>query len=218
MQLLIATIIKEGGNMVIVFIIVCIILLIILLSSIHLKIEKLVVSNENITNKIKFEYSAFLELFFINKIKILSIKIDEKKLKRLNIKQKIKNMNLKRDMFSKKEIKKILDILNINLSEVNINLKIGTQNAIFTSAIVTIISTILGIVLAKLIKKYDRSKHKYEIIPIYQNENQIKLFLNCIIQVKLVHIICVIYLLIKKRRVKKNGRASNRRTYDYSYE
>ncbi len=57
------------------------------------------------------------------------------------------------------------------------------------------------------------------MLPIYEDKNRIKLILNCIIQVKLVHIISIIYYVVKKRKEKrKYERASNRRSYDYSYE
>lgn len=54
-------------------------------------------------------------------------------------------------------------------------------------------------------------------MPMYRFGNSINLSLNCIINVKMVHIIYVIYILLKKGMIK-NERTSNRGAYDYSYE
>lgn len=89
---------------------------------------------------------------------------------------------------------------------------------ILTSAIITALASIIGIGLARIIEIYNKEKYSYEIYPIYQNKNLIKLDLNCIIKVKMVHIISIIYLIVKKRRVEKSERTSNRMSYDYSYE
>ena len=98
------------------------------------------------------------------------------------------------------------------------NIKIGTEDIIFTSFIVTILSSLLGIGLAKAIKKYTENKFYYSILPVYGKNNMLDIDLNCIINVKLVHIIYVIYMFSKKRSEKKYERTSNRRSYDYSYE
>ena len=60
-------------------------------------------------------------------------------------------------------------------------------------------------------------KKKFTVLPLYNIGNVIKINLNCIIDVKIVHIIYVIYILFKKGR-NVNERASDRRAYDYSYE
>ena len=59
-------------------------------------------------------------------------------------------------------------------------------------------------------------KKAFSVYPLYNFGNSIKINLNCIIKVKIVHIIYVIYILLRRRN--KNERASNRRAYDYSYE
>lgn len=66
-------------------------------------------------------------------------------------------------------------------------------------------------------RNVDPNKTEFRIIPLYNFGNSIKFNLNCIISVKIVHIIYVIYILLKTRR-RKNERTSNRRSYDYSYE
>ena len=194
---------------------------VIILSTISVRIEKFKASNYNECGKLQIEYKIFFELLFLNKLKIFSIRIDKGMVKKLKVKEKVKDINFKQvktDMPSKKELKEIIKKLQIKLDKINLKVEIGTIDVIFTSAIITILAGIIGIVLARTIKKYDKEKYNYEIYPIYQNKNLINVNLNCIIKVKMVHIIFIIYLLLKKRRVEKHERASNRRSYDYSYE
>lgn len=194
---------------------------VIILSTISVRIEKFKVSNYNECEKLNIDYKVFFELLFLNKIKILSIKIDKELVDKLKVKEKVKNIDFKQaktNMPSKKDLKQIIKKLQIRIDKLNLKAEIGTIDVILTSAIITILASVIGIVFAKIIKKYDKEKYNYEIYPIYQNKNLIKVDLNCIIKVKMVHIISIIYLLVKKRRVEKNERTSNRRSYDYSYE
>ncbi len=209
--------------MILVFLCTFIILMITLfvLSTISIRIQKLKISNYNESGKLQYDYDIYFELLFLNKIKTLSIKIDKEKIYKLKLKQKMQKIDfkkMKKDMPKKDEVKGIIKKLDVKIDTFNLKLKIGTEDVIFTSAIVTILASIIGIILAKVIKEYKEEKYKYEIYPIYQNKNQIFLSLNCIIKVKVVHIISIIYLLLRKRRVDKDERTSNRRTYDYSYE
>lgn len=209
--------------MILVFLCTFILLLVIvvLLSTMSIRTEKLELSNYNKSGKLQYDYDIYFELLFLNKIKILSIKIDKGKIYKLKLKQKMQNIDfkkMKKDMPKKEEIKDIVKKLDVEIDTFKLKLKIGTEDVIFTSAIVTILASFIGIGLARVIKEYKEEKYKYEVYPIYQNKNQIFLNLNCIIKVKMVHIIFIIYLLLKKRRVDKNERTSNRRTYDYSYE
>lgn len=194
---------------------------VVILSTISVRIEKFNVSNYNEYGKFNVDYKIFFELLFLNKLKIFSIKIDKALVNKLNVKDKVKDINFKQvktDIPSKKELKEIIEKLQIKLDKLNLKVEIGTIDVIFTSVIITILASIIGIVFARVIKKYDKEKYNYEIYPIYQNKNLINVNLNCIIKVKMVHIIFIIYLLVKKRRVEKYERTSNRRTYDYSYE
>ena len=172
------------------------------------------------------DYSFFIELYFLDKIKIFSLMINPEKLeklnKKMNLETKIKQVNfskIKNELPNKNEIKELVKKLKIKLDEFHLILQIGTEDVIITSAIVTGIASILGIILAKLIKNYNDEKYRYEIMPVYKNKNMVKLSFDCIIKVKMIHIINIIYTLVSKRKEKiKYERTSNRRSYDYSYE
>lgn len=191
-----------------------------LLSTLKIRIEKLDLSNYT-KGKILNNYELHIELYLLNKIKILDIKINESVIGKLKLKDKFNNIDLqqlKKDMPNKKDMKEIIKKLDINLEQLDLKVDIGIDNVILTSAIVAIISAVLGIALSQVIKRYNKDSYKYVITPLYIGKNVIKVTLNCIIQVKVVHIIYIIYILFKKRRVYKHERTSNRRSYDYSYE
>lgn len=199
-------------------------ILLILLSTIRINVNKFNFNNETVSKKCN--YSFFINLYFLDKIKFFEIMINEERIKKLNqkmnIETKIKDIDFKKikgNLPSKKEIKNVIKRMNINLDEFHLILKVGTEDVIITSAIVTEIASILGIVLAKLIKNYNDEKYRYEIIPVYKNKNMVNLSFDCIIKVKMIHIINIIYTLLNKRKEKiKHERTSNRRSYDYSYE
>ena len=208
------------------FIILFLILLIllILLSTIRINVNNFQFNNKNVSNKC--DYCFLIQLYFLDKIKIFSLMIDKEKIKKLNkkmdIETKIKETDfkkVKRDLPSIKELKKATSKMHIKLEEFHLKLGIGTEDVIITSALVAGIASVLGVVLAKLIKNYNDEKYRYEIVPVYKNKNMVNLSFDCIIKVKMIHIINIIYRLLSKRREKiKYERTSNRRSYDYSYE
>lgn len=111
---------------------------------------------------------------------------------------------------------KIIKNLKLKIESLKLEINIGIEDAIYTSYAVAIIASILSILLPHLVKKQDIENIKYEIKPIY-NTLLFNLKLNSIISLKIVHIIYVIYNLVKKGR-DKNERTSNRRPYAYSHE
>ncbi len=208
------------------FIILFLILLILLIlfSTIRINVDKFNFNNETVSNKC--DYRFFINLYFLDKIKFFKVMINEERIKKLNqkmnIETKIKDIDFKKvkgNLPNKKEIKNVIKRINISLDEFHLILKVGTEDVIITSALVAGIASVLGIVLAKLIKSYNDEKYKYEIIPVYKNKNMVNLSFDCIIKIKMIHIIGIIYTLVNKRKEKiKHERTSNRRSYDYSYE
>lgn len=212
---------------VVFFIILFVILLVLVIicSTINIEIERLKISNAQ-TSKLQYDYLIFLELKFLNHIKVMRLTLDPEKIKKLNqrtkIKEKIQNIDIKdmkKDFIDKQEVKQLAKKLDIKLEQFYFCLEIGTKDVIITSGIIAIVASLIGIILPKLIRYYHHERYSYKVMPIYQNRNVIKLSLNCIIQVKVIHIINIIFTFVKKRKEsKKNERTSNRRSYDYSYE
>ena len=90
-----------------------------------------------------------------------------------------------------------------------------------TTYAIPFISTLISFFLKLTVKNVNlrnKREYYYKIEPVY-NTNIINLRLNCIINVKMVHIINIIYIFLnKKGRSDKYERTSNRRSYDYSNE
>lgn len=102
------------------------------------------------------------------------------------------------------------------INSLNLKINLGTENTILTSFLIPAISTFLSIILAK--KNVKTEKQKFEVSPIYNRGNLLNIAFQGIFEIKMIHIIKVICIKIKKRRVEKNERTSNRRSYGYSYE
>ena len=222
----------------IIFLIFIIIIFFILNSSFKLSIIKL---NINTQNKM-FDYEFKFGLYIFNKIKIISFKINKKKIEKIKneieqlknskalkliskidinkislkiekrLKQQIKNNNLN----NFKIIKIIIKNLKFQILKYNMNLEIGVDDAFYTSLLTVAISSLISIALKLTLKNL--KKCYYIILPIYEKGNILKLNLNCIINLKLVHIINIIYLINKEGRSDKYVRTSNRKSYDYCHE
>ena len=91
----------------------------------------------------------------------------------------------------------------------------GTEDAAITAIGVGLCYIIISNFLKEKIKEYKNID--YNILPIYQNKNILKIELDSIITLKMENIINIIKFM-KKGKVKKDVRTSNRRTYAYSNE
>ena len=167
------------------------------------------------------DYVIIIKLYALNILPILKINITKTKLEKLKLQEKIKSIDLKllddNQKFDKRfftAIKK-LDLL---IEKINLNISIGTEDASLTSIIVPVVSTVIAILLRKKIKNLDNQK--FTVNPIYQNQNLLNIYFSGIFGIKISHIINTIYILSKKEKkgVEDYERASNRRSYGYSYE
>lgn len=180
-------------------------------SMLEIDVKKIVYNSKSKTNF----FLIYIKLKFLGKITWAKIKIDNNKMKRYQcinnkILQKI-NLNVLNEIKELKKINKIPFILN----KVSLKLDIGLSDYFLTSLTIGILSTIISILIAKKIK--NKENCKYKINPIFINEPQIKIRLNCIISIKMVHIINTVYMLLKKGSEKDGEQTSNRRTYAYRH-
>ncbi len=204
--------------MILVFIILGIIILISLvmfifiLSSIKLKIKKLHISNTE--NKLKVDFILDVAIYFLNKIKILKITIDNEKISNLLKSGKIDIKKFKYNKQANKDIIELLKYIEFNIEYFSIEGKFATFNTVLSSFIYTTIQAIIPILIARRISgKYVNT---LEFISI--NENKININLNCIISIKMVNIINILLHYLKKKGGNNNGKSSNRRAYAYSNE
>lgn len=165
------------------------------------------------------DYKIIIKLRIFSKFTIFKIILTEKKLKRLNLQQEakiIKTRIIENKSKIDKKIFKVMKKIKINIKKINLSIDIGTEDASLTALLVAIISSITGVIFRKSI--IDSKKQIFKIVPVYVNKNLININVSGIFEIKMIHIINIIYVLNKKEGVKKNERTSNRRTYDYSYE
>ena len=79
----------------------------------------------------------------------------------------------------------LIQNINIDIKNIDLNVNIGTEDAGITAILVGILAGILGIII---------KKPKYQILPIYANRNLLKINLNGIFTIYLMH---YIYKFIK---------------------
>jgi len=174
---------------------------------------KIIVKSVEITNKENKneDFKCRLGLYFLGKIKWLSINLNNKKLKNIVKKEyinkfiKIKNSQENSKLINKKYIKCL--IKNIKIDKLNLKMCVDAKNVILTSYLVAIISIIISYIIKNNAKKVNKKYHTFQVLPIYKNQNYIYVKLNCIISIKVVHIINMIKLM----GGNKNERTSNRR-------
>ena len=135
----------------------------------------------------------------IIKFGILKFKLNKEKLKKIISNNKSK---IKLEVNDFKEI-----IKKIEIPKLNINAKFGTGEPNSTAFFVAIVSSIIGSALARKIEN-----PRYTLEPVYGDMNYIFLSINCIFEIKLVHIINI-FIKLKRKEYQKYGRTPNRRSY-----
>lgn len=188
---------------------ILLIILVFYLSNVEIDIKNYYYDSKTKTK----DFLIYIRLKFFN-ITYLKLKFNSKRNKKYRI-LNLSNKFLKNKVFEKENIKKISE-LKINIKKIDLSLNIGLIDLMLTTFFVAFISAILSIYLNKFIENNNTKKCEYKIMPIYNtDEIKLKLKLNCIINVKMVHIINIIYTLLQKTRSDKNyDRTSDRRTYD----
>jgi len=190
-----------------IFLFLIIVIVLIINSTVKVQINEKVIDSYKKVKELK--YLVSIKIF--NKINIISFKITNDKIGKNN---KIINKGY-RDIL--RILKDIFSTNKIKIEKLKLNLKLGTEDSMITSYLIAIISTVISIFIARQVDDFSNDKYEYQIIPLYTDKNILKLSINCIISIKLVHIIYMVYVLMRKDG-EKYGRTSNRRTYDNGYE
>ena len=165
--------------------------------------------NENY--KIKFR------LYLFRKIKIFDIDIVKTKLERAKIKKQIKGLENKlkqnKNNFDLDFIK-FIKLINIRIKQMNLKIRVGADNAAITAILVGIGYLLCSNLFKNKINNFE--EQKYVIEPIY-NKKILNIKFEGIFFVDMTNIIYIMFKILEKRRVEKNG-TSDRRSYAYSNE
>ena len=194
-----------------IFVVIIILFLLIYLSSFEIQIKKLDFDSEKKIN----DYLFYIRIKFLNKITWIKFKIDSNRIDRY---KKINNKFFKNvNIDFKSSLKEIIKSgkVDIVLNRIDLKLKIDLVNPVITSLSTAFISTILSIINARYLKRNQKEKYMYKITPLYSEKIELKISLNCIVSIKMVHIIYIFYNLLKNKKgsVLNGEKSSNRRPY-----
>ena len=203
--------------------IILMIMVIFITIKIKFEIQNLKISTNEKTHLNK-KYQIKIVIYTLGFIPILKIKLNNQKIKKIinnqKIKEKIKQQETKiieNKANIDKELITSLKNIKTEVKEINLKIRIGTENASLTAFTIPVISTFIAIFLSKQIKKYN-DKQVFLVEPVYLDKNLLNIEISSIFQIKMIHIINTICIVNKKRKGDKNERTSNRRSYDYGYE
>lgn len=156
------------------------------------------------------DYLIYMRFKFLNKITWM--KLEYKKSK----KHKVFNHKMINKVIDFKDVLRIkyLKYLDPKVQRINLEVKISAIDALITSIGVGITYALLSMILGNVIENYNKENCKYLITPIYSEKPQIIINLRCIFNVKMVHIMNIVYILFK-RSGKKYERTPNRRSNAY---
>ncbi len=205
--------------MVFLFILLTIIVFVIILFYAKIRME---VTNFRFCSQTKRhinqDYKIVIKLCIFGYLPILKITLTKQRLEKMKLKERIKNIDfsiLEKSPSFDRKIGRVIKAFDILIKSIDFHIEIGTENASLTSFIVPAISTVIAIGLRKKMKTF--KNQIFTVKPIYQNQNMVNLSISGIFELKMRHIINIIYIFSKKG-VKEYERTSNRRSYDYSYE
>lgn len=153
-------------------------------SKIGIDIENLIINTEA-NEKINKEGKIYVYVLLFNKIKLFRKNVRNIPMK--DVKFEGSDFDIK--IFKSKDIKinylELIQNINIDIRKIDLDVQIGTEDAGITAILVGILAGILGIII---------KKPKYQILPIYANRNLLKINLNGIFTIYLMH---YIYKFIK---------------------
>lgn len=153
-------------------------------SKIGIDIKNLIIDTDA-EEKINEDGKIYVYLLLFNKIKLFRKNVRNIPMK--DVKFETSDFDIK--IFKNKVIKinylELIQNINIDIKNIDLNVNIGTEDAGITAILVGILAGILGIII---------KKPKYQILPIYANRNLLKINLNGIFTIYLMH---YIYKFIK---------------------
>lgn len=153
-------------------------------SKIGIDIKNLIIDTDA-EEKINKDGKIYVYLLLFNKIKLFRKNVRNIPMK--DVKFETSDFDIK--IFKNKDIKinylELIQNINIDIKNIDLNVKIGTEDAGITAILVGILAGTLGIII---------KKPKYQILPIYANRNLLKINLNGIFTIYLMH---YIYKFIK---------------------
>lgn len=188
--------------------------LILVLSMVRITLENLELSS--VGNKIVKKYKYKIGLYFLGKVRLLSTEVSDDRISKLSEKKLVKHNieNIKSNIVSEKKHRNKMVWNLIKQSKQKFQIKsfklkvcVDVESVELTSYIVGLLSIVVPNLIRNNIKQCKPQNYKFEISPLYKNQNYVYLQLSSIINIKVVHIINMLKLI---GGMKSEG-TSNRR-------
>lgn len=181
------------------------IVLLIVFTTIKVHIKNLKFSTDKINGRnLNSDYRIILSLYIFGKIKYFNLDITKFKLENQKIRRNISKVQEK-VLSNKNEIDinifKLIKKINLKIEKLRLNINLGTEDAALTAETVGAISGILSIIIGLIAK--NKNQNNWRVNPIYNGRNFFNIDLNCIFEIKLIHIISTLYILSRKEKVEK---------------
>lgn len=200
-----------------IFIILLSLFLLVIFSKLQISVNHFTLSNnaigeEKLQIKVKF--------YLLKKIKIFTLNLSHERLNRIYEKEKdnIDQSKLIKKIHFNKETLRAIRKSEIELLEFDLNASIGFEDITITTGVVTLISILFPNVLSIFVDKYSSEKFKYTIHPIYNNQFQYDVHLNCIIEISIKEIYHIL-LFMQKNKITKEKRKDKKvfKRMEYNY-
>ena len=183
-------------------IIIAIIFVITIFPSIKIEIKNLELhipkENGKYVNK---DYEVYINVYILRQIKILKFSITENKLERKEINDRIKKMEQKvlknRNQYDIK-LTEFFKKLHIELEKLKLEIYLGTEDAALTAISTGVVASTVGIVLKD--KVLEKDKIGFKTVPLYQDGNILKIYIDAILWIRMLHIIHILYILKRKKK------------------
>lgn len=202
-----------------ILIIITILFFLIIISTLRIEVKNYEISNmySNISNikrnfekkenscksndKISAKYRIKISLNVLDKLRILQLKINSEKIKKIALKihlDKTKIKELEREI-GLDDIKEIMKI-KPKISYMDLNVKVGIDDVLLTTYFVPLICTVISALLPLVVEKKNYNKIKYVVKPIYNTGNVYDLKLNIGIKFKVIRFLNVVYKIYKQKK------------------
>lgn len=206
----------------IVLVIFILTLLCIIFSHIQIKIENLEISNIELDGRsvshikkgvLNTKYKFVISLYFLNRIKWISINLNNIKIRKIYRKMHLDRIDIKKleKDFSIAKFKELIKI-KPNIKKLDLQINLGLKNVITVSYIIPIICTVLSIILTKYVEKRNINNIKYEVNPIYNRGNVYYISLNTLVNFRMLDILETgirMYKISKNEKEKKQNKEKN---------
>ena len=180
-----------------IIIVITLVIMVILLSTIKLKIKDFELANKK---HIKPNYEVIFSFYFLNKIKWLSIRFNDKKMRKIATKIHLERIDIKKleKDLTWSDIQAIIRI-RPKISQLNLRIKVGVEDVLITSYLISILCSIFSILLPRVTEKKNIKNIKYKIEPVY-NQNSYHIKLNTTVEMKIINIWNSIHKIYKSRK------------------